>query len=119
ARWRHPERGLVPPAEFIPLAEETGAIVPLGAWVLAEACRAAAAWGRQYPALGAWTMSVNVSVKQLQHPGFLDELHAALERSGLPAERLMLELTEGSMIQDPATVLNRLTGARAMGVRVA
>jgi len=116
-RWTHPERGLVPPVEFIPLAEETGLIVPLGRWVLEEACRAAVRLdqdGRVPP-----YMSVNLSPRQLQQPELVEEVRAALENSGLPAERLILEITESAMMRDTDLMIARLRDLRETGVRIA
>jgi EAL domain-containing protein (putative c-di-GMP-specific phosphodiesterase class I) len=110
-RWQHPERGLLGPGEFIPLAEESGLIVPLGAWVLREACREAAAWP------GAPYISVNVASAQLEQPGFPGEVAAALAETGLPAERLVIELTERSLVG--AAEGERLQAVRRLGVRLA
>ena len=110
-RWQHPERGLLGPGEFIPLAEETGLIVPLGAWVLRAACREAAGWpGEPY-------ISVNVASGQLEQAGFDDEVAAALAASGLPVERLVLEVTERSLVG--AAEGERLQALRRLGVRLA
>jgi diguanylate cyclase (GGDEF)-like protein len=110
-RWQHPERGMLSPAEFIPLAEETGLIVPLGAWVLREACRVAATWS------GAPYLSVNVSSGQLEQPGFADEVEAVLAETGLAARRLVLEVTERSLVG--AAEAERLQALRRLGVRLA
>jgi diguanylate cyclase (GGDEF)-like protein len=110
-RWQHPSRGLLGPGEFIPLAEETGLIVPLGRWVLREACRQATTWA------GAPYLSVNVAGLQLEQPGFEDEVAAALEDGGLGAGRLMLEVTESSLVGDLEA--ERLQALRRLGVRLA
>ena len=110
-RWQHPERGLLGPGEFIPLAEETGLIVPLGRWVLREACRQAASWA------GAPYLSVNVAGAQLEQPGFEDEVAAALHDGGLVPERLVLEVTESSLVGDLEA--ERLQALRRLGVRLA
>ncbi len=110
-RWQHPERGLLSPAEFIPLAEETGLIVPLGAWVLRDACRQATAWpGTPY-------LSVNISSGQLEQPGFADAVEAVLAETGLPADKLVLEVTERSLVG--AAEAERLQALRRLGVRLA
>jgi diguanylate cyclase (GGDEF)-like protein/PAS domain S-box-containing protein len=116
-RWTHPERGLVPPLEFIPLAEETGLIVPLGRWVLAEACRAAVRL--QHGALAGPYMSVNLSPRQLQQPELVDDVKAALKSSGLAAERLTLEITESAMMRDTDLMIARLRSLREIGVQIA
>ena len=118
-RWNHPQRGLMPPVEFIPLAEESGAILRLGKWVLVEACRQAAAWYTRYPSGGDWSMSINVSVKQLQDPAFTGEVAQALKESGLDPHRLILEITESVVMQDAASMMDRLQALKALGVRLA
>jgi diguanylate cyclase (GGDEF)-like protein/PAS domain S-box-containing protein len=116
-RWQHPERGLLGPGEFIPGAEETGLIVPLGRWVLREACRQATAWIDELGDLAPGTMSVNASARQLQEPGFAAEVAAALRDSGLAAGRLTIEITESTAVGGGATQDN-LRGLRALGVRL-
>lgn len=118
-RWNHPRRGLMPPLEFIPLAEESGAILRLGNWVLTQACRQAAAWHTRYPSGDGWSMSVNVSVKQLQDPAFAGEVAQALNESGLDPHWLILEITESAMMQDAAAMMKRLQELKALGVRLA
>jgi diguanylate cyclase (GGDEF)-like protein len=115
-RWQHPERGLVPPDDFIPLAEESGIIVPLGRWVLAEACRHAAGWSSAHPDL-ALTISVNLSARQLASPRIVDDVSAALDAAGLPPERLILELTESMLLSPSGTP--PLRQLKALGVRLA
>ncbi|HML16699.1 MAG TPA: EAL domain-containing protein [Bryobacteraceae bacterium] len=99
-RWRHPERGLMAPAEFIPLAEETGLIVPLGEWILTEACRQLKIWQTKFPFDPPLSMNVNLSVKQLSDPNLVDRVCALLEETGIAPETLKLELTESSLITD-------------------
>ena len=121
-RWEHPEHGLLPPAEFVPLAEETGLIVPLGKWVLDEACRQAGEWRQQFPSdpyAEPLTMSVNLSVRQFQNPGLVGEVAEALEAAGLEPDALVLEITESILMQDAPSTVATLRGLRAMGVRLA
>jgi diguanylate cyclase (GGDEF)-like protein len=115
-RWRHPQRGMLSPDRFIPLAEETGLIVPLGAWVLMEACRQAAAWHAAGHPIG---IAVNVSVRQLETRGVLDDVSRALTASGLKAESLTLEVTETALMRDPETTAARLCELKQLGVRIA
>ncbi|HWK27218.1 MAG TPA: EAL domain-containing protein [Solirubrobacter sp.] len=110
-RWNHPQRGLLGPGEFVPLAEETGLIVPLGRWVLRAAARHAAAWA------GAPYLSVNVAGAQLEQPAFVEEVAEALAGAGLDAARLVLEVTESSLVG--AAEAERLQALRRLGVRLA
>jgi diguanylate cyclase (GGDEF)-like protein len=112
-RWRHPARGLISPAEFIPVAEETGLINPLGEWVLTTACTEAASWPDHI------TIAVNVSPVQFRSEAFGLKVAAALVASGLPARRLELEITEAVLIRDDETALAMLHQLRALGVRIA
>jgi diguanylate cyclase (GGDEF)-like protein len=111
-RWRHPERGLVPPAEFIPVAEEIGLIVPLGAWVLRHACVEAAGWPN------GLKIAINVSSIQLRSRGLVETVMAALAESGLPADRLELEITESVLLSDDNVTLELLHKLRRIGVRI-
>jgi diguanylate cyclase (GGDEF)-like protein len=115
-RWQHPVRGMVTPDSFIPLAEESGMIVPIGRWVLNEACRQAAVWAR--PGLGIG-MSVNVSAYQLERSGFADDVRRALQDSGIESSLLMLEITETTLMRDVAAACDHLKEIKALGVRVA
>jgi diguanylate cyclase (GGDEF)-like protein len=115
-RWRHPLRGVVAPEDFIPLAEETGRIVAIGAWVLEEACRQAAAWDAEGHPLG---MSVNVSAYQLDRDGFPQEVQRVLQSSRIAPSRLTLEITETALMRDVAAASKRLKKIKALGVRVA
>jgi EAL domain-containing protein (putative c-di-GMP-specific phosphodiesterase class I) len=120
ARWQHPTRGLVPPTEFIPLAEASGLIRPLGAWVLREACRQAASWQRANAQRGRpFTLSVNLSGRQLQHAQVVDDVAAALRDSGLPPGALVLEMTESVLLEDSDTVLAILRQLKGLGARLA
>ena len=116
-RWNHPSRGRLEPDEFFPLAEETGAIVPIGRWVLEESCRQGRAW---VDSSGKGLMiSVNVSARQLSSPGLAQDVRAALARSGLPPERLVLEVTETELMRDVERAIAVLAEIRELGVRVA
>ena len=118
-RWRHPERGLIPPASFIPLAEETGLIDPIGRQVLHEACRQAAAWRAAHPGAGLETMSVNLSVRQLDQPGLVDDVAMALAKARLPPSCLLLEITETMLMGDTDQMVARLDALKSLGVRLA
>jgi diguanylate cyclase (GGDEF)-like protein/PAS domain S-box-containing protein len=118
-RWHHPERGLVAPLDFIPFAEETGLIVPIGRWVLREACRQAVAIGQLWNEDPPLYMCVNLSVKQLQHSDVIAEVRDALADSGLPAGLLTLEITESMLIDDPEIAVVTLNELRELGVRIA
>jgi diguanylate cyclase (GGDEF)-like protein/PAS domain S-box-containing protein len=110
-RWQHPTRGLIPPDEFIPIAEETDLIVPLGAWVLREACRQMVEWHKGYAHSPLPTISVNVSYKQLKREGFVEEVQRILAETGLPPEMLRLEMTESTVManaEEAGVTLQRL-----------
>lgn len=117
-RWHHQVLGLIPPLDFIPIAERTGFIVPLGDWILREACLRLKAWQDSLPlSMGLW-MSVNLSSVQLQHPGLIAQVGEALRDSGLDARLLVLELTEGIAMENPTAVKTLLMQLRALGVRI-
>jgi diguanylate cyclase (GGDEF)-like protein/PAS domain S-box-containing protein len=118
-RWEHPTRGMVQPAEFIPLLEDTGLIVPVGRLVLNEACRWAAHMQKECPRNPPLSIAVNVSAHQLQRPEFIDEVRSALRESGIPPNSLTLELTESVMMQDLEVSLLRLNALRALDVKLA
>jgi diguanylate cyclase (GGDEF)-like protein/PAS domain S-box-containing protein len=119
ARWEHPERGILPPAEFVPLLEETGLIVPVGRHILGEACAWAAHLQRECPRDPPLSMAVNVSARQLQRPEFIGEVAEALEETGIVPSSLTLELTESVMMQDMEVSLMRLESLRELGVKLA
>jgi diguanylate cyclase (GGDEF)-like protein len=118
-RWSHPTRGLVSPAEFIPLAEETGLILPIGRFVLHEACRQAARWQREYPADPPRTVSVNLSARQLRQAGLVEEVAEALAASRLDPGCLVLEITESLLIQDTDATIAKLRELKGLGVHLA
>jgi diguanylate cyclase (GGDEF)-like protein len=118
-RWRHPTKGLLPPADFIPLAEETGLILHIGRWVLHEACRQAVEWSDDRPHRVPLSMSVNLSARQLQLNTVIDDVAAALDDTGLAPERLTLELTETVLMQDTGEVVPRLMRLKELGVQLA
>jgi EAL domain-containing protein (putative c-di-GMP-specific phosphodiesterase class I) len=117
-RWPHPERGLVPPLQFIGVAEETGLIVPLGAWVLDRACSQMREWQRTQPAAKDLTMHVNLSARQFVHPDLAADIAAVLESTSLPPSSLNLEITESAVIENPDAVIAVLDRLKALGVRV-
>jgi diguanylate cyclase (GGDEF)-like protein len=119
ARWTHPTRGLVPPPQFIPLAEENGSIVELGRQILRTACRQAARWLAEFPTAEPRIMSVNLSGRQLEDPNIVADVAAALADSGLPAAALVLEITETVLMHDTEATIARLTALKALGVRLA
>jgi EAL domain-containing protein (putative c-di-GMP-specific phosphodiesterase class I) len=116
-RWYHPRFGIIPPAEFIPLAEETGLIIPMGEWVLRQAC----AQGRLWEAAGLppFTIAVNLSARQFRHQGLAETVAEVLRQTGLPAARLELEVTESSLVEDLPHATRLLNQLRAMGVSIA
>jgi EAL domain-containing protein (putative c-di-GMP-specific phosphodiesterase class I) len=116
-RWRHPERGLVPPALFVPIAEESGMIVPIGRWVLHEACRQVQSWVEA--GLPSLTVAVNVSPIELQAKTFLDGLSAMLKETRLSPRNLELELTENILVRNSPLTSSTFNALKAMGVRLA
>jgi diguanylate cyclase (GGDEF)-like protein/PAS domain S-box-containing protein len=118
-RWNHPTRGLLGPLEFIRVAEETGAIVPLGAWVLGEACRQTAVWRAGHVGAADLWVSVNLSTRQLLEADLVTQVRDVLEASGLDPSALTLELTEGSLMQDVDETVVKLSALKELGVRLA
>jgi len=114
-RWRHPRDGFISPAHFIPLAEETGLILPLGEWVLHAACRRLAAWAQE-PDLAGLSLAVNVSPRQFHQPGFVAQVLAALASSGANGHRLKLEMTESLLLQDVEDTIDKMGQLKAYGV---
>jgi predicted signal transduction protein with EAL and GGDEF domain len=117
-RWNHPVRGLVSPGDFIPVAERSGLIVPLGSWVLREACEQLARWRAEHGDGAMKAINVNVAVRQLREPGFVDEVAAVLSETGLLPQNLIVEITESS-VADGRQVRETLNALHEMGVRLA
>lgn len=122
-RWQHPERGLLEPLDFISLAEETGLIVPLGRWVVQEACRQTREWQLRYQQLLRGTgmslmVGVNLSGRHLSHPGVVHDVADSLQGSGLTPSHLILEMTESMLVHDNRATLERLHALKALGVRL-
>jgi diguanylate cyclase (GGDEF)-like protein/PAS domain S-box-containing protein len=114
-RWQHPERGLVAPGEFIPLAEDTGLIIPLGQWVLETACLQLAAWSTQ-ARTAHLTLAVNVSARQFGLPDIVDQVLAVVQRTGVPPNRLKLELTESLLLENADDVISKMVTLKAQGI---
>jgi EAL domain-containing protein (putative c-di-GMP-specific phosphodiesterase class I) len=118
-RWQHPTRGLIHPGEFITLAEETGLIVPLGLWVLEEACSQVAAWQASRPAdRDPLCISVNLSPRQLAEPTLADDIARILERSGIDPDAVWLEITESTLMHDAESAVSALRALRSLGVHL-
>jgi len=115
-RWQHPVRGNVPPSRFVPIAEYSGQIVPIGRWVLAEACAHGRIWQRRDR---DFTLAVNVSTRQLADAGFVDEVATILRATSFPASNLVLEVTETALVDDAELALERLGRLKALGIRLA
>ncbi|MGY6501401.1 MAG: EAL domain-containing protein [Acidimicrobiales bacterium] len=118
-RWNHPDRGLLPPSAFVSLAEESGLIVRLGTWVLHEACRQLGEWNRTVEGTDSLKVSVNLSVRQLASPDLLTDVADAIDSSGIPADRLTLEITESMVMRDDPDTLERLGQLRSRGISLA
>jgi diguanylate cyclase (GGDEF)-like protein/PAS domain S-box-containing protein len=118
-RWRHPQRGLLGPNTFIPLAESTGLIVPLGRWVLRQACRQAVAWHQNLPGAEQLRVSVNLSPRQFQYAGLVGDVQEILVESGIDPRQVILEITESLLMQDTDATITTLEQLRALGVQLA
>jgi EAL domain-containing protein (putative c-di-GMP-specific phosphodiesterase class I) len=118
-RWQHPERGLVGPDDFIPFAEETGLIIPIGRWVLREGCRQAKLMQQQASSAPPLTMAINISVNQLHHSDIVADVRDALAESGLDPQYLTLEITETVMMTDADLAEQRLNELKELGLRIA
>jgi EAL domain-containing protein (putative c-di-GMP-specific phosphodiesterase class I) len=118
-RWQHPTRGLIMPGAFIPLAEESGLIHPIGRWLLTEACGQARIWRERFGHSDGFTMSVNLSVRELAQPGLSAQVGRVLREAGLAAADLQLEITESTLIEEAGPALNAITELKELGVRLA
>jgi diguanylate cyclase (GGDEF)-like protein/PAS domain S-box-containing protein len=118
-RWQHPERGVVSPAEFIPIAEETGLILPLGAWILLAACRQGALWLAQAGDGARFSLGVNLSSRQFAQSGLVEQIADVLAETGFPAEYLALEITESDAMGDAEATIHRLRELKALGIQLA
>jgi diguanylate cyclase (GGDEF)-like protein/PAS domain S-box-containing protein len=118
-RWRHPRHGLIPPDRFIPLAEETGLIIPMGMWVLETACRQLRAWLTRFGNQAEVCVSVNLSARQFQHPTLVEDVGRVLEETGLEPSSLMFEITESIAMRDAAAAADILANLKRLGVRLA
>src|SRR3712207_1551163 len=117
-RWRHPENGFIPPDDFIPVAEETGLIIPIGQWVLEEACRQARAWRDAFPSDLPLSVSVNLSGKQFSQTDLIERVRGVLRETGLDARHLKLEITESMVMENIESAVEMLTQLRALGVEI-
>lgn len=118
-RWQHPERGLIAPAMFIPLAEETGLIIPLGLWVLETACRQLRSWQNQFPESRHLGLSVNLSARQFQHPTLLGDIARTLDETGFDPHLLALEITESIVMENGESTLQVLRELKGLGIQLA
>jgi diguanylate cyclase (GGDEF)-like protein/PAS domain S-box-containing protein len=118
-RWQHPERGVIPAAAFIPVADESGLIVQLGQWVIHEACKQLSRWQNELGAGRALTLTVNITARQLLAPTFVADVHRAIAEAGIDPTRLVLEITEASLARNVTDTLRRVREVRALGVRFA
>ena len=117
-RWQHPERGFISPGDFIPIAEETGLIIPIGQWVLEEACRQIRKWQEQYPQHPPLQISVNLSGKQFTQPTLIDQIRRVLRETGIDPRSLKLEITESMMMENIDTAINMLEQLRMLGIEL-
>lgn len=117
-RWQHPTRGLLMPADFIHIAEATGLIIPLGWWVLTEACRQMHLWTTEFPAMANFTVSVNMSSKQFSQQNLVEKIQQILAETGFPANRLKIEITEGVLIDHSESIIATLEQIKALGIKL-
>lgn len=118
ARWHHPQRGTIPPNEFIPVAEDTGLIIPIGEWVLREACRQMRAWEMMYEAMPPLMISVNLSGRQLEQPDLVEMIEAVLAETEMNPNYLRLEITESIIMQNAEKTIEKIERIRALGIRI-
>jgi diguanylate cyclase (GGDEF)-like protein len=118
-RWNHPERGLVPPLDFIPAAEETGEIVPIGRWVLQQACLQIRQWRMEHHDAADISVSVNLSPRQIQSSSVVEDVRAALDESGIEPAGLVLEITESTLMHDAPSTIEKLNSLKGLGVKLA
>ncbi|HEX9564521.1 MAG TPA: EAL domain-containing protein [Gemmatimonadaceae bacterium] len=118
-RWDHPQRGRIAPLDFIPIAEQSGAIMDLGRWILAEACRSCVGWDAATPDAAGLSVTVNVSGRELREPAFVEHVRLALGSSGLAPHRLVLELTENILVGNDQSTIDRLRALKELGVLLA
>jgi diguanylate cyclase (GGDEF)-like protein len=117
-RWHHPLRGIVSPAQFVPTAEETGLIVAIGLWAIREACEQMQTWAREFPECATLTINVNLSARQCMHADLVPDIQRILTETGLAAERLKLEITEGIVLENSESVVDVLNALRGLGVQL-
>lgn len=117
-RWQHAEQGLISPAKFVPIAEETGLIIPLGQWVLREACRQLKEWQDAFPHDPPLTVSVNLSGRQFSQPSLISQIKQTLVDTGLDARSLKLEITESAIMENPESAMDMLLQLKAMGIQL-
>lgn len=117
-RWQHPQQGLIPPAKFVPIAEETGLIAPIGNWILQEACTQMRQWQKQFPEWRALTINVNLSSKQFT-PHLVEQVHQILQETGLDAQHLKLEITESALMGHADSAITTLTQLKQLGIQLA
>jgi EAL domain-containing protein (putative c-di-GMP-specific phosphodiesterase class I) len=118
-RWEHPQRGFLLPGEFIPTAEDTGLILPLGRWVVKEACRQAKEWQKRYPSEPPLSVCVNLCAAQVRRLDLLEDVRSALRESSLEADRLILEVTEETLLKDAKVIETVFRELKALGVKLA
>jgi EAL domain-containing protein (putative c-di-GMP-specific phosphodiesterase class I) len=117
-RWQHPVRGSISPGDFIPVAEETGLILPISRWVLQAACKQVATWQHQFPHMQDFRMSINLSVQDLRQPGLAEIIQQTLEQAQLPATSLTLEITESMLVENTEDTIDLLGQLRELGMRI-